>query len=78
MLHRRAQNLNLLVRDVLALGGGSRASQIANCRVSEAPASMMVLAEDMMFEPEPLQRDSNAKNKPIELDEEISVDEDEP
>ena len=54
MMHRRAQNLNLLVRDVLALGGGSRASQIATSRISESPASMMVIQEDMMFEPEPL------------------------
>ena len=56
LMHRRAQNLNLLVKDVLALGGGSRASQIATSRVSEAPASMMVIEEDMLYEPEPLNR----------------------
>ena len=69
------------MRDVLALGGGSRASQIATSRCSEAPASAMVIEEDMMYEPAPLNdhHDPDGKNQVHVIDEdEISIEDDEP
>ena len=82
-MHRRAQNLNLLVKDVLALGGNSRASQIATSRVSEAVPSAMVIEEDFMYEPAPLQQkepsntDGKTGTNPMVIcDDEQSNDED--
>ena len=52
---------------------------MATSRVSEAPASMMVIQEDFMYEPEPLQNLDKESQKPqINVDDdEISIEDDE-